>query len=180
MSWFLSEENNRRDIVYDIYSGGGDDLCVVQLRQNGLGLYPDDSERDGVRAADHLLLPLLQLHHGKGADREEDLPHLPAAGAGADLRGQRGVSGDGAVQDRTVRSLPLRGLLPRAASHHPARAGHKVNILSKLKSFSLLLLSTVISRCNNCRSTESLPFPLIGNSVIFTSLWSVYGVIIEV
>ena len=37
-----------------------------------------------------------------------------------------------------------------------------------------------ISHVLSSKSTESLPFGLILNSVIFTSIWSVYGVIIQV
>ena len=46
-------------------------------------------------------------------------------------------------------------------------------------SYCLAPLAT-ISHVMSTKSTESLPFPLILNSVIFTSIWSVYGVIIQV
>ena len=46
-------------------------------------------------------------------------------------------------------------------------------------SYCLAPLAT-ISHVMSTKSTESLPFALILNSVIFTSIWSVYGVIIQV
>ena len=46
-------------------------------------------------------------------------------------------------------------------------------------SYCLAPLAT-IQHVMSTKSTESLPFPLILNSVIFTSIWSVYGVIIQV
>ena len=46
-------------------------------------------------------------------------------------------------------------------------------------SYCLAPLAT-ISHVMTTKSTESLPFALILNSVIFTSIWSLYGVIIQV
>ena len=56
---FLQKEDYRRDLVYDIHSGGGDDNGLVQLRSPRPGLRHTDCQWDRSRPTGSLLLLLL-------------------------------------------------------------------------------------------------------------------------
>ena len=71
--------------MYDLHSGGGDDVRLVELREAGGGLRHTDRQRDGPRAADCLLLLLLQLHQRQDPDREEDVSDLATPDPGPDV-----------------------------------------------------------------------------------------------
>ena len=86
---FLQEEDHGRDLMYDLHSGGGDDVRLVELREAGGGLRHTDRQRDGPRASDCLLLLLLQLHQRQSPDWQEDIPDSVTSDPGPDIHCQR-------------------------------------------------------------------------------------------
>ena len=129
---FLQKEDNRRDVVYDIHSGGCDDHGLVQLRSSGAGLHYTNCQWNRPHPTDCLLLLLLQFYHGKSSDRQENVSDLPTAGPCPDLHCQWVRSWDSHLQDWSVRSLGLSQLLPGPPGQYPARPQEQKHRVSTL------------------------------------------------